>query len=70
MTLACSDWMEPIVWGDRFCTGGGERHTERERERGRETEGEVKKSVIESEGERTELDIHCSTQERESALLG
>lgn len=46
----------------------GERDTQSER--GRETEGEVKKSVIESEGERTELDIHCSTQERESALLG
>lgn len=66
MTLACSDWMGPIVWAYRFSTGGGKRHTESERgyenergieqERGREIEDRAGHALFH--------------KERESALLG
>lgn len=65
MTLACSDWMGPIVWGYRFSTGGAKRHTEQQRERG----GYENERGIEQERgrERTELDMHCFTK-REKVL--
>lgn len=41
MTLACSDWLQPIVWVTNVCTGGeSETHRQREREKVRVREGE------------------------------